>query len=84
MEFVDYYKILELHKNATDDDVKKAYRRLARKFHPDLNPNDASAQKKFQQINEANMVLSGPEKRKKYDKYEIGRASCRERVYSSV
>ena len=69
MEFVDYYKILELDKNATDADVKKAYRRLARKFHPDLNPNDPSAKKKFQQINEANMVLSDPEKRKKYDTY---------------
>lgn len=69
MEFIDYYKILELSKTATDADIKKAYRRLARKYHPDLNPNDANAKKKFQQINEANEVLSDPEKRKKYDKY---------------
>jgi curved DNA-binding protein len=69
MEFVDYYSILGLDKNASQDDVKKAYRKLARKHHPDLNPNDAAANKKFQQINEANEVLSDPEKRKKYDQY---------------
>jgi curved DNA-binding protein len=69
MEFIDYYKILEIDKNASDADIKKAYRKLARKYHPDLNPNDATAKKKFQQINEANEVLSDPEKRKKYDKY---------------
>ncbi len=67
MEFIDYYKILELDKKASDDDIKKAYRKLARKFHPDLNPNDPAAKLKFQQINEANQVLSDPEKRKKYD-----------------
>src|SRR3990170_408922 len=69
MEFVDYYKILGVDKNATDDDIKKVYRKLARKHHPDLNPNDKEAHKKFQQINEANEVLSDPEKRKKYDQY---------------
>lgn len=69
MEFIDYYKVLELTKEAKEDDIKKAYRRLARKYHPDLNPNDANAKKKFQQINEANEVLSDPEKKKKYDKY---------------
>ncbi len=69
MEFIDYYKVLGLTKNASQDDIKKAYRKLARKLHPDLNPNDTSAQKKFQQINEANEVLSDPEKRKKYDQY---------------
>jgi curved DNA-binding protein len=69
MEFIDYYKILEIEKNATVDDIKKAYRKLARKFHPDLNPSDKEAHKKFQQINEANEVLSDPEKRKKYDQY---------------
>ena len=69
MEFIDYYKILELDKTATQADIKKAYRKLARKYHPDVNPNDTGAQKKFQQINEANEVLSDPEKRKKYDKY---------------
>jgi len=69
MEFIDYYKILEVDKTASEADIKKAYRKLARKYHPDLNPNDASAKKKFQQINEANEVLSDPEKRKKYDRY---------------
>lgn len=69
MEFIDYYKILELDKSASDADIKKAYRRLAREYHPDLNPSDANAKKKFQQINEANEVLSDPEKRKKFDKY---------------
>lgn len=69
MEFIDYYKILEIQKTATEADIKAAYRKLARKYHPDLNPNDENAKKKFQQINEANEVLSDPEKRKKYDKY---------------
>ena len=69
MEYIDYYKALGIGKNATQDDIKKAYRKLAVKLHPDLNPNDKNAQKKFQEINEANEVLSDPEKRKKYDKY---------------
>ncbi len=69
MDFIDYYKILEIEKTASEPDIKKAYRRLARKLHPDLNPNDDAAKRKFQQINEANEVLSDPEKRKKYDKY---------------
>ncbi len=69
MEFIDYYKVLDIDRDATVDDVKKAYRKLARKLHPDLNPNDKEAHKKFQEINEANEVLSDPEKRKKYDKY---------------
>ncbi|MFY9309468.1 MAG: J domain-containing protein [Bacteroidia bacterium] len=69
MEFVDYYKVLGLNKSASTEDIKKAYRKLARKHHPDLNPNNKEAHKLFQQINEANEVLSDPEKRKKYDKY---------------
>ena len=69
MAFIDYYKTLGIDKNATDKDIKNAYRKLARKYHPDLNPDDAEAHKKFQQLNEANEVLSDPEKRKKYDKY---------------
>jgi curved DNA-binding protein len=69
MEFIDYYRILGVDKSASADDIKKAYRKLARKYHPDLNPNDKEANKKFQQINEANEVLSDPEKRKKYDQY---------------
>ncbi len=69
MAFIDYYKILGVDKKATDKDIKNAYRKLARKYHPDLNPNDEEANKKFQQLNEANEVLSDPEKRKKYDQY---------------
>src|ERR1700710_2179083 len=69
MAYTDYYKILGVTKSASDDDIKKAYRKLARKLHPDLNPNDKEANKKFQQINEANEVLSDAEKRKKYDQY---------------
>lgn len=69
MAFIDYYKILEIDKSANEADIKKAYRKLARKYHPDVNPNDESAKTKFQEINEAHEVLSDPEKRKKYDKY---------------
>ncbi|CAN5202730.1 J domain-containing protein [soil metagenome] len=69
MDFVDYYKILGVPKTATPVEVKAAFRKLARKHHPDLNPNDKEAHKLFQQINEANEVLSDPEKRKKYDQY---------------
>ena len=69
MAFIDYYKILGLDKKATDKDIKKAYRKLARKYHPDLNPNDKTAEKKFKEVNEANEVLSNVENRKKYDKY---------------
>jgi curved DNA-binding protein len=67
--FIDYYKILGVDKNASPKDIKSAYRKLARKLHPDLNPNDKDAKRKFQEINEANEVLSDPEKRKKYDQY---------------
>lgn len=69
MDFVDYYKVLGIAKTATPKDIKNGYRKLARKFHPDLNPNDKDAKKNFQQINEANEVLSDPVKRAKYDQY---------------
>lgn len=69
MDYIDYYKILGVSKNATTDEIKKAYRKLARQHHPDLNANNPEAGKIFQQINEANEVLSDPEKRKKYDQY---------------
>jgi len=69
MDFIDYYKVLGILKGASEEDIKKAYRKLARKLHPDLNPNDAEANKKFQQLNEAHAVLSDPEKRTKYDQY---------------
>ena len=67
--YIDYYKILGIDKTATQEEIKKAYRKQARKHHPDLNPNDKNAKSNFQQINEANEVLSDPEKRKKYDQY---------------
>ena len=63
MEFIDYYKLLGINKSATPDEIKKAYRKMARKYHPDLNPDDKEAEKKFQAVNEANEVLSDPEKR---------------------
>lgn len=69
MAFVDYYSILGVEKNASEADIKKAYRKLARKYHPDLNPNDKEAEQKFKALNEANEVLSHPENRKKYDQY---------------
>jgi curved DNA-binding protein len=69
MEFIDYYNVLELPRTATAEDIKKAYRKLAKKYHPDANPDDTNAKKKFQQINEANEVLGDVENRKKYDKY---------------
>lgn len=69
MAFIDYYKVLGVDKSASPEDIKKTYRKLARKHHPDLNPNDKEAKLLFQQINEANEVLSDPDKRKKYDEY---------------
>ena len=69
MNFKDYYKILGVEKSATEEEIKKAYRKLARKYHPDLNPNDKEAEKNFKEINEANEVLSHAENRKKYDEF---------------
>ena len=69
MEYIDYYKVLGVSKNATEKDIKKAYRKMARKYHPDVNPNDVEAEKKFKEINEANEVLGNAENRKKYDQY---------------
>lgn len=69
MEFIDHYQTLGVSKKSTQDEIKKAYRKLARTHHPDVNPNDSEAKLKFQQINEANNVLSDPEQRKKYDEY---------------
>ncbi|MBZ9787565.1 J domain-containing protein [Psychroflexus sp. CAK57W] len=69
MEFIDYYKILGLSKKATEKEIKAAYRKLARKYHPDLNPNNQEAENKFKQVSEAYEVLSNPENRKKYDEF---------------
>ena len=69
MNFIDYYVVLGIDRSASQSEVKKAYRKLARQYHPDLNPNDSEAEKKFKQINEAHEVLGDPEKRKKYDEY---------------
>ncbi|NRT15665.1 curved DNA-binding protein [Flavobacterium sp. 28A] len=69
MAFIDYYKVLGVDKKATETEIKKAYRKMARKHHPDLNPNDKQAELKFKELNEANEVLSNPENRKKYDQY---------------
>lgn len=69
MSYIDYYKVLGITKSATASDIKKAFRKLARKYHPDVNPNDKDAERKFKEINEANEVLSDPKNRKKYDSY---------------
>jgi DnaJ-class molecular chaperone len=70
MEFRDYYKVLGVDRSASEADIRSAYRKLARKFHPDVNPNNKEAEQKFKEINEAYQVLGDPEKRKKYD--ELG------------
>ncbi|MBR5405512.1 MAG: J domain-containing protein, partial [Oscillospiraceae bacterium] len=65
----DYYEVLGVQKNASDDELKKAYRKLARQYHPDLHPDDPSAEEKFKEITEAYEVLSNSEKRAKYDQF---------------
>ncbi len=67
MEFKDYYKILGVDKKASQEEISKAFKKLARKYHPDLNPDDPSAENKFKEVNEAYEVLKDPEKRKRYD-----------------
>lgn len=69
MSFIDYYKVLGVDRSATQADIRKAFRRLAKQYHPDTNKDDPKAQERFQEINEANEVLSDPEKRKRYDEY---------------
>ncbi len=69
MAYIDYYNVLGVDKKASQEDIRKAFKKLARKHHPDLNPNDPDAKRRFQEINEANEVLSDPDKRKKYDQY---------------
>lgn len=92
MPFIDYYKVLEIDKKATEAEIKKAYRKMARKYHPDLNPNDKVAEQKFKELNEANEVLSNPENRKKYDQHgenwehadEINKQQSQQRQYSNA
>lgn len=67
VDYKDYYQILGVDKHASQKDIQKAYRKLARQYHPDVNPDDKNAEEKFKEINEANEVLSDPEKRKRYD-----------------
>lgn len=67
MEYKDYYRILGVDRNASQEDIKRAYRRLARQFHPDMNPGDKAAEERFKEINEAYQVLSDPQKRRQYD-----------------
>jgi len=69
MDYKDYYKILGVNKNATKEEISQAFRKLARKYHPDVNPDDKSAEEKFKEINEAHEVLSDADKRKKYDQF---------------
>ena len=65
----DYYEVLEVSKGASEEDIKKAYRKLAKKYHPDLNPNDKTAEAKFKEVNEAYEVLSDQDKRERYDRF---------------
>src|SRR5665811_1380256 len=67
MDYKDYYKVLGVDKKASQDDIKKAFRKLARKYHPDANPNNKAAEEKFKEIGEAYEVLKDPDKRSKYD-----------------
>ena len=69
MDYIDYYKVLGINRDASQKEIRSAYRKLARKYHPDLNPNDKEAERKFKEVNEANEVLSNPENKKKYDQY---------------
>ena len=72
VKFKEYYEVLGVPRTATADEIKKAYRTLARKYHPDVNPDDPTAEDKFKELNEAYEVLSDPEKRQRYDELGSG------------
>src|ERR1700683_2563241 len=80
----DYYKVLDVPKNATEAEIKKAYRRLAMKFHPDRNPNDSDAEEKFKEAKEASEVLSDAHKRAAYDQFGHAGLEARGRTSGSA
>jgi curved DNA-binding protein len=71
MEYIDYYQTLDVEKSASTDDIEKAYRKLARKYHPDVNPGDSEAEARFKAIDEAHQVLADPDRRAKYDQLGV-------------
>src|SRR5438132_7138060 len=89
MDYKDYYKTLNVSRGASTEDIKKAFRKLARKYHPDVNPGDKKAEEKFKEINEAYEVLSDPDKKRKYDTLgpnwweQFGASTGTRRTYSS-